>query len=357
MSTSSSCPIIRIADRQALVRRAMASWPLMLLALMAFPRAGQPQEPADFALVAEWGEYGAKNGQFKYPCMISVDSELNVYVADQHNHRIQKFDSGGRFLLSWGGLGDRPGQLHYPFGVAVDASGDVYVSDMDNHRLQKFSPGGEFIKAAGGYGAGEGQFKHPYGLAVNSHGIVHVIDTLNYRVQKFDRNLNFVGAWGSQESIGVKVYMPHEIAIAGNGDVLLSDRQNHRVSVFTPDGKPVRRFGDYGEGTPGVAAGGPPLGRFSEPHGVAAAPDGSIYVCDRYNYRVQLFTAEGSFRAAWFPRGPQHDSEQYVLGLAVDKKGDIYITDHYQHCVQKYKTCPPWASRATTYGAPGRTAK
>jgi DNA-binding beta-propeller fold protein YncE len=131
----------------------------------------------------------------------------------------------------------------------------------------------------------------------------------------------------------------------------VSDRQNHRISVFSPDGKLVKRFGEFGEGAD------VPGGRFSEPHGLAVAPGGAIYVCDRYNYRVQRFSPAAVFEFAWFTRGPKDDSQHYVLGAAVNAQGDIYITDQYQHRVLKYRAHSRWASSPTAVGAPGRVAR
>jgi DNA-binding beta-propeller fold protein YncE len=288
----------------------------------------------NYVLVQQWGEFGTKPGQFRFPAMIAVDAQSNLYVVDQHNHRVQKFDAQGRFLLTWGEQGNGPGQFNYPFGVAVNSRGEVYVSDMNNHRIQAFSTQGEFIRAAGGYGSGNGEFKYPYGLAIDSHDVIYVIDTLNYRVQKLDRDLRFLGAWGSADSIGVKVYMPHEIAILLDGTVALSDRQNQRISLFTPDGRLARRFGDYGEGALAAA------GRFSEPHGIAVAPDGMLLVCDRYNFRIQRMSPAGGFEGSWKTEGSGGDTERYLLGIAAGKSGDVYVTDHYRHCIQKYRMQP-----------------
>jgi DNA-binding beta-propeller fold protein YncE len=127
--------------------------------------------------------------------MIAVDRNSNLYVVDQYNHRIQKFDAEGRFLLTWGQAGSGAGQFNYPFGIAIDSRGDVYVSDMNNQRVQKFSAQGKFVTMLGRYGAGESEFKFPYGVAIDANDILYVLDTLNYRVQKFDRNLKFQGAW------------------------------------------------------------------------------------------------------------------------------------------------------------------
>jgi DNA-binding beta-propeller fold protein YncE len=282
------------------------------------------------AMAKQWGEFGDKPGQFKYPTMIAVDKSSNIYVVDQHNQRIQKFDQEGNFISMWGKQGDEQGEFNYPYGVAVDSKGNVYVSDMNNNRIQKFSPDGEFLISIGSYGTEEGQFKYPYGLAIDEKDVVYVVDAFNYRVQKFDTDLKFLSKWGSQETIGFKLYMPHEIAIAKDGSIILSDRQNHRISFFTKDGNLIRRFGEYGEGRD---SGGK---QFSEPHGVAVNEFGDIFVCDRYNFRVHKLNPNGEFTSQWYTSGVFKDSKHFPLGITAAKNGNIYITDHYAHCIQKY---------------------
>jgi tripartite motif-containing protein 71 len=282
-------------------------------------------------LLKQWGEFGEKPGQMKYPTMIAVDKSSNVYVVDQHNQRIQKFDSEGNFILMWGKLGAEPGEFTYPYGIAVDSKGNVYVSDMNNNRIQKFSPKGDYLASIGSYGTEDGKFKYPYGIAVDEKDIVYVIDAFNYRIQKFTSDLKFLSKWGSEESIGFKAYMPHEIAIAKDGNVILSDRQNHRMSVFSKDGALVKRFGDYGEGKEAK------VGQFSEPHGIAVSAKGDLYVCDRYNFRIQVLSANGEPQAQWLTSGVFDDSKQFPIAVAAGPDGCVYVVDHYAHCIQKYK--------------------
>src|SRR3954471_7507883 len=99
--------------------------------LILLPLVASAASP-DYALVKQWGGFGSKPGEFRFPTMIAADRSSNLYVVDQHNHRIQKFDSDGRFLLTWGEQGTGPSQFNYPFGIAIDSHGDVYVSDMNN---------------------------------------------------------------------------------------------------------------------------------------------------------------------------------------------------------------------------------
>ncbi len=77
------------------------------------------------AVVKQWGEFGDKPGQLKYPTMIAADNNSNIFVVDQHNHRIQKFDPEGNFITMWGKQGDQLGKFNYPYGIAIDSKGNV----------------------------------------------------------------------------------------------------------------------------------------------------------------------------------------------------------------------------------------
>ena len=144
--------------------------------------------------------------------------------------------------------------------------------------------------STGSYGSEDGQFKYPYGIAIDKNDILYVIDAFNYRMQKFSSDLEFLSKWGDQESIGFKLYMPHELAVTKDGNIIMSDRQNHRISVFSPDGVLIKRFGDFGEGNDTAGS------QFSEPHGIAVNENGDIFVCDRYNFRIQKFSSDGEFQ-------------------------------------------------------------
>ena len=300
---------------------------IMVIFLFAFFFAGAQTSTV---LVRSWGEFGDKPGQMKFPTMITVDRQSNIYVVDQHNHRIQKFDSAGNFILMWGKQGSGQGEFNYPFGIAIDSKGNVFVSDMNNNRLQKFSADGKFLSSAGSYGMADGQLKYPYGIAIDANDVLYVIDAFNYRIQKFTSDLKFISKWGTSESIGIKLYMPHEMAITKEGNVIMSDRQNHRISIFTKDGALVKRFGDYGEGT------GTKGGLFSEPHGIAVSAVGDIYISDRYNFRIQKFDAGNNFQLQWLTSGIFDDSKYFSLGIAVGGNS-VFVTDHHAHRIQQYK--------------------
>jgi hypothetical protein len=137
---------------------------------------------------------GSGNGEFNGPEAVAVDSSGNIYVADRLNHRIQKFNSNGDFMLAWGGYGSGNVQFKNPEGIAVDSSNNVYVADSGNDRVQKFTSSGSFVKAWGSTGSGNGQFVSPDAIDVNPNGGVFVVD--NSGTQKFTTNGGYLTRFG-----------------------------------------------------------------------------------------------------------------------------------------------------------------
>ncbi len=173
---------------------------------------------------------------------MAVDSSGNVYVADVRNHRIQKFDSSGTYLNKWGAFGSGDGQFNFPVrgvldtvGVAVDSSGKVYVVDQENHRIQKFDSSGNFILKWGALGTGDGEFNLPQGVgvAVDSSGNVYVADAVNHRIQKFDTIGTFLTKWGAIGSGDGQFFNPKGVAVDSSGNVYVVDANNVRIQKFS----------------------------------------------------------------------------------------------------------------------------
>ena len=109
---------------------------------------------------------GTAQGEFRLFRACCTDKDDNIYVADSLNCRIQKFDNDGNFLMMFGSWGSAPGQFggeSGPNGIAVDDDGFIYVSDTHtvlggNNRIQKFDPDGVFVMSIGRYGTRPGEF-------------------------------------------------------------------------------------------------------------------------------------------------------------------------------------------------------
>ncbi len=215
---------------------------------------------------------------------VAVGPDGRVYVLDASS-RVVVFDRDGRFLRSLGvGVLD----LYGANGIAVGPDGSVLVADTGHSRVLKLppipaDPGQPFdpaqvVPITGGNQPGT-NFEQPVDVLVDptGSGYYYAID-LRSRLVQIDPGGNITAQWrveigvadgGSRLSIspdGVKVYM--------------SDPDRQRVAVINTTTGNINYFGE-----PGGAA-----GQFGSPSGIATGPDGRVYVLDRVNANVQVFT-------------------------------------------------------------------
>ncbi len=280
---------------------------------------------AQGVFIASWGGSDEDGGQFYQPCGIETDAKRFVYVVDGGAHRVQKFTADGDFVSSWGGFGQEDGLFYFPEGIAADGLGCVYVADSWNYRVQKFDDDGRFLGKWGSRGDGDGQFEKFSGMAV-SEDILYVADRFNRRVQKFTLHGVFLESWGDEGSSPGQLGAVYGMDIDGDGRVYLADTTNHRVQVFDGQGRYLFHWGERGTGD----------SEFAYPEDVVVDPDGRIYVCESGNDRIQKFSSASEFMAAWASGGDGPGQFRYPSAAAMSQDGFIYIADAYNARIQKY---------------------
>jgi len=121
---------------------------------------------------------------------------------------------------------------------------------------------------------------------------------------------------------------PRDIAFAQDGTLYVTDSANNQILHLNQDGSLINAWGEYGASdfNLNIAA---PGGTFSEPWGIAVGPDGSVYVADTWNHRIQKFTADGDFVTMWGDFGAAETLYSFwgPRGVAVDEQGRVFITD------------------------------
>lgn len=118
---------------------------------------------------------------------------------------------------------------------------------------------------------------------------------------------------------------PRGLALAADGSLYVADSDNHRIQHLSPTGEVLRTWGSFADATAGEAPGG----TFNQPWGVAVGPDGAVFVADTWNHRIQKFTPAGEYLTSWGYFGQAEVPEAFYgpRDVAVDSQGRVYVTD------------------------------
>ena len=306
-----------------------------------------------YVCTAQWGKPGRgasllHGGEFMAPLYgLTIDRQGALFVVDNGNNRIQKFDPNGNFILLWGNFGTANGNFNNPTGVACDAKGDVYVCDTNNHRIQKFDGKlGQYLMKIGARGNGEGQLNAPWDIAVDRvRGYLYVVDSANFRVQKFDMDGEFIMQWGSFGNQDGQFYFARGVAVdQQDGMVYVVDMGNHRIQKFDTSTNVLPQLvtkwgGGIGPGHASSAQAQEP-GQFRSPWGIAVDGAGDVYVSDTGNQRIQKFDRDGSFITQWGGFGNAEGQFNFPYGLEVDQKGHVFSVDSGNMRVQRFMPAP-----------------
>ena len=245
---------------------------------------------------------------FVGPVSMTADENENLFISDEHCHRVAVYSRDGRFLNRWGVHGTGDGEFDRPSGLAFDLDQNLYVVDALNHRVQKFTIDGRFLGAWGTHGNGPGQFDMPWGIALDELGDIYVADWRNDRVQKFDSDMKFLFAIGTPGDGDGEFHRPSGVAVDKDGDIYVCDWGNSRVQLFAPDGRFVQKFnGDATLSSTTLArmktqnkrfkrlreSGSIDLEKlFGRPRSVRVDEEGHMFVADFECARVQIYKKE-----------------------------------------------------------------
>ncbi len=207
-------------------------------------------------------------------------------------------------------------------GVAVDSHDRVFTFSRSEHPVCMFSPEGRFLGSWG-----EGVFKRPHGIFIAPDDSVYCVGDWDHSVRKFTPDGKLLltierskesGSNGFQWNDPATIkrvlppfHFPTDAALSRHGDLYVSDGYgNAQVHVFSPDGQLRFSWGEPGTGP----------GQFMTVHDVCVHSEGRVYIADRENSRIQIFSPEGKFITQW-------TDVQRPNMMALDSKGSIYVTE------------------------------
>ena len=275
---------------------------------------------------------GPGTNQFNFSYGLTIDGAGNIYIADEYNHRIQKWVPGatsGITVAGGNGAGSAANQLFLPYDVAIDASGNIFVSDRNNHRIQKWSPGATSgITVAGGNGAGitSDKLDNPKGIVLDRAGNIYIADQGNHRIQKWAHGAaSGITVAGGNEigSSSNQLFYPNDVAVDSFGNVYVADLSNYRIQKWAPGAT-------SGNTVAGGNGQGSAANQLSSPYGVELDGTGNLYIADAGNSRVQKWmpgATSGITVAGGNGQGSALNQMNFPAGIEVDRNGNIYVVE------------------------------
>ena len=199
--------------------------------------------------------------------------------------------------------------VNKPYGLALH-DGAIYVVDTRGPGYTVFDLRAHRVRTV--HGAGAGAMVKPVNITIDADGTRYVTDTQRDAILVFDRDDRFVRVLGRPGQ-----FRPVDVAIAGER-LYVTDILHHQVQVLDKrDGALRFTFGEAGSAQ----------GQFYHPTSLALGPDGTVYVTDTTNFRIQQFTADGEFIRALGQIGLNPGQFARPKGLALDREQRIYVVD------------------------------
>jgi len=184
------------------------------------------------------GKMGADGTHFNRPTFIAWDANANFYVADGYNGtRVAKFDKDGRFVKDWGQKGEpggnekRPGYWNNVHGIAVDQKTQrVFVNDRGNHRIQIFDTDGKYLS--------EWSIKQrPSSLHlinIGTDGMLWTFDRNTQKLLKYDLEGHLQYAWGAVGDFPGMLWGVHGMSVDQQGNLYTASVDSGLFQKFVP---------------------------------------------------------------------------------------------------------------------------
>ncbi len=269
------------------------------------------------------GDGGQATKQALAPRATAVDRAGNLYIAS--NFRVKKVTPSGIISTVAGngqdsnGVGTREDVPATSFGLGLptsllfDAAGNLLIGGSGS--IRKLTPSGIIstlpVKAAEPAG-GSGMPAPPValylssinGIAVDARGNLYFANAITSQIYKvtpdgiisvFAGNGQFMtgfGGDGGPATAATFNQLDGTIAVDRDGNLYVTDRANNRIRKITPDGIIFTAIGT-GESGFGGDGGSPINAKLNYPNGVAADPNGDIYVADTFNNRIRKISTRG----------------------------------------------------------------
>jgi sugar lactone lactonase YvrE len=256
---------------------------------------------------------------------VATDSQDRVYVFQRKDPPVVVFDRDGKYLGAWGN-----GEVRDPHGLKI-VDDVIYTTDRSDSVAKSFTLDGKVLLALGQPGVHSdtgcvgspwlavragGPFNHPTEMIAHPNGDIYVTDGYrNSRVHRFTADGQLVKSWGTPGHAEGEFHLPHSIAFDPEGKLYVADRSNKRVQIFTPEGEFLGAWTGMGG-----------------PNDITRGKDGNFYIAEQEDGDKPAYVCVRDANGAVLTRL----ESRHVHGVGVDSRGDIYAGLTTERSVDKF---------------------
>jgi DNA-binding beta-propeller fold protein YncE len=180
-------------------------------------------------------EAGSEIGKTQMPQGIHHNRDGGLLVADYENHRVHSYSPQGNYQFHFGGWGNTPDKLQYPNNLAVDSKGSIYVIEERNKLIKKFDKEGTYLLQFG-----LGQLGMLFGLSIDNQDNIWAADPEHNRILIFDDNGANVRTIPGENS-STTLNEPVSVFCLPNGEYLVGDRSEALLKHFDAQDNMIRK--------------------------------------------------------------------------------------------------------------------
>jgi DNA-binding beta-propeller fold protein YncE len=256
---------------------------------------------------------------------VATDSQDRIYVFQRKDPPVVVFDRDGNYLAAWGS-----GDITDPHGLKI-VDDVVYTTDRSDSVAKSFTLEGKPLLELGQRGVhsdtgctgapwlaqrAAGPFNHPTEMLPHPNGDIYVTDGYrNARVHRFTRDGQLITSWGVPGKAPGEFHLPHSIAIDNDGRLYVADRANKRIQIFSPDGDVLGEWTDMGG-----------------PNDITRAADGTFVIAEQEDGDKPAYVCVRDANGTVLARL----ESRHVHGVGVDSRGNIYAGLTVDRSVDKF---------------------
>jgi len=269
---------------------------------------------------------------------VAVNSQDQLFIFNRADPPVIVLDAQGEFQRAWG-----TGLFTRPHGIWIAADDTLYLVDDLGHSVRQFTADGDLLRTIGPQGVaadsgaddldfrkivrGAGPYNFPTNVVTTSSGDLFVSDGYgNARVHHFDAHGAHVKSWGQPGTQPGQFQVPHGLAVDDQNRLYVADRENSRVQIFSTQGELLDQWTEV-----------------VRPCQVFVASDQLVYIAELGNRngrfpwmecpaeptcgRVSIFTREGTLLCRWGNQvdATRDDAFYAAHDIWVDSQGTVYV--------------------------------